>query len=40
MEKEECHHVAVVVETPNVNMVHMFFPSSVTFFSLVSIVVP
>jgi len=31
MEKEECHHVAVAIETPNVNMVHVFFPSSVTF---------
>jgi hypothetical protein len=31
MEKEECHNVVVVVETPNVSMVHVFFPSSVTF---------
>jgi hypothetical protein len=31
MEKEKCHHVAVAIETPNVNMVHVFFPSSVTF---------
>ncbi len=31
MEKEECHHVAVAIETPNVNIVHVFFPSSVTF---------
>ncbi len=31
MEKEKCHHVAVVVETPNVSMVHVFFLSSVTF---------
>lgn len=31
MEKEEWHHVAITVETPNVSMVHVFFPSSVTF---------
>jgi hypothetical protein len=40
MEKEECHCVVVAVETPNVSMVHVFFPSSVTFVFLhVSIVV-
>ncbi len=31
MEKEECHHPTVVTKTPNVSMVHVFFPSSVTF---------
>jgi len=31
MEKEECHHPMVATNTPNVGMVHVFLPSSVTF---------
>jgi hypothetical protein len=31
MEKEKCHHPAIVVDTPNVSMVHVFLPSNVTF---------
>jgi len=31
MEKEECQHPIVATKTPNVGMVHVFLPSSVTF---------
>ena len=30
MEKEKCHHLAIDAKTPNVGMVHVFLPSSVT----------
>jgi hypothetical protein len=39
MEKEECHHLLVVIEIANVSMIHVFFPSSVTFVFYLSIVV-
>jgi hypothetical protein len=36
MEKEKCHHPVIDVDTPNVGMIHVFLPSSVTFFFYMS----